>query len=48
VCVLLELPRNGFTLLLVAYLLRACLQSRSLATGLHVTIHTQTPKIPLT
>jgi hypothetical protein len=32
------LPRNGSTLLLVAYLLRACLSSRSLAMGLHVTI----------
>jgi hypothetical protein len=33
-----ELPRNGSTLLLVAYLLRACLLSRFLAMGLHVTV----------
>jgi hypothetical protein len=33
------LPSNGSTLLSVAYLLRACLPSCSLAMGLHVTIH---------
>jgi hypothetical protein len=36
--VLRALPRNGSTLLSVAYLLRACLPSRSLAMDLHVTI----------
>jgi hypothetical protein len=36
--VLRPLPRNGSTLLLVAYLLRACLPRRSLAMGLYVTI----------
>jgi hypothetical protein len=36
--VLRVLPRNVSTLLLAGYLLRACLLSRSLATGLHVTI----------
>jgi hypothetical protein len=33
------LPRNGPTLFLVEYLLRACLPSRSLAIGLHVTMY---------
>jgi hypothetical protein len=36
--VLRALPKNGSTLLLVVYLLRASLPSRSLATGLHVTV----------
>jgi hypothetical protein len=36
--VLRALPRNGSTLLLVEYLLGACLPRRSLAMGLHVTI----------
>jgi hypothetical protein len=38
--VLWALPRNGSTLLLVAYLLRVCLPSHSLAMGrLHVTLY---------
>jgi hypothetical protein len=40
VFVLEALPRNGSTLLLVAYLLRVCLPSRSPTMGLHVTILT--------
>jgi hypothetical protein len=34
-----SLPRNGCTVLLVAYLLRACLPSPYLATGRHITIY---------
>jgi hypothetical protein len=36
--VLRTLPRNGSTLFLVPYSLRACLPSRSLAMGLYVTV----------
>jgi hypothetical protein len=43
--VLRALSRNGSTVLLVAYLLRAYLPSRSLTMGLHVTIHLESLKL---